>query len=390
MDKKLKDILVFLISLVFPFGVLIFLRKKILGYPKIISSISAFYGYNFIIFSEELDAWHYKQDFFYWSTKSYNDIYILLKNMYSVDSLVTDPLKDLLIFFVTRITSDYRFIFAFFAYFLTYFTIKNIKIITSELSLISNIQKLLIIGFFIIIPVFAINVPRMWIAAQIFIFGSLLFFQNKKLYGLVMITLSILTHFSFLFPLLILIFSLILKFRNKTLIIGLILSCFISFGFIQDFLLSFLSIFDGGILTQKILGYTDAVRVLDVLLEKEKTSWFHVYKFHVFNYLIIGLLFFLNKKIIFKDFKYFYSSILILIISNFLSEVPDMYRFIRFGFASFLLSSIPLFKGLKNRSILNYCVLVSISFWGIIVIRDGYQTIDLQFFYTNWLITLIE
>lgn len=389
MDKKLNDILVFVVSLVFPFGVLIFLRKKIISYPKIISLISAFYGYNFIIYSEELDSWHYKQDFFYWSTKSFNDIYMLLKNMYSLDSQVTDPLKDLLIFLVTRVTSDYRFVFAFFAYFITYFTIKNIKIVISELSFISNIQKLLIVGFIIIIPVFEINVPRMWIAAQIFIYGSLLIFKNNKLNGIVMITISLLTHFSFLYPLLILIFSLFAKFRNKTLIIGLILSCFISFGFIQDFILSFVSIFDGGVLTQKILGYTDTARVLDVLLEKDNTSWFHVYKFNVLNYLIIVLLFFLNKEIIFKDFKYFYYSILILIISNFLSEIPDMWRFIQFGFASFFLSSIPLFKGFKNRLILNYYVLASVSFWGIIAVRDGYQTIDLQFFYTNWLIRLI-
>ena len=230
----------------------------------------------------------------------------------------------------------------------------------------------------------------MWIAAQIFIYGSLLIFKNKKLNGIVMITISLLTHFSFLYPLLILIFSLVAKFRNKTLIVGLILSCFISFGFIQDFILSFVSIFDGGVLTQKILGYTDTARVLDVLLEKENTSWFHVYKFNILNYLIIVLLFFLNKEIIFKDFKYFYYSILILIISNFLSEIPDMWRFIQFGFASFFLSSIPLFKGVKNRLILNYCVLASVSFWGIIAIRDGYQTIDLQFFYSNWLIRLIQ
>ena len=390
MDKKLNDILIFIASLVFPFGVLIFLKKKIIRYPKIISLISAFYGYNFIIYSEELDSWHYKQDFFYWSTKSVNDIYMLLKNMYSLDSQVTDPLKDLLIFLVTRVTSDYRFVFAFFAYLITYFTIKNIKIVISELSFISNIQKLLIVGFIIIIPVFEINVPRMWIAAQIFIYGSLLIFKNKKLNGIVMITISLLTHFSFLYPLLILIFSLVAKFRNKTLIVGLILSCFISFGFIQDFILSFVSIFDGGVLTQKILGYTDTARVLDVLLEKENTSWFHVYKFNILNYLIIVLLFFLNKEIIFKDFKYFHYSILILIISNFLSETPDMWRFIQFGFASFFLSSIPLFKGVKNRLILNYCVLASVSFWGIIAIRDGYQTIDLQFFYSNWLIRLIQ
>lgn len=128
---------------------------------------------------------------------------------------------------VSIFTGDARFLFAVFATVFGYFYTQNLWIIFSMIKTeISWIILLMILTYAMTNPIWEINGVRMWTAAHIFLYGSLryILFEEKK--GLIWAGISILVHYSFLFPFTLLVIYLFLPVNLTFLFIFYVIASF--------------------------------------------------------------------------------------------------------------------------------------------------------------------
>lgn len=147
----------------------------------------------------------------------------LWESLYSYEANLLDIYQPLLTWLVSIFTGNANVLFSLFALVFGWFYANNIWIILKKIqSYITFPLLIFIFVFALIIPIWYINGVRMYTAAQIFIYGILLYYvENEKKKGLLWAGVSVFVHFSFLFPLLIL---LVFRFLPKRIIL-----CFLFF-----------------------------------------------------------------------------------------------------------------------------------------------------------------
>lgn len=125
----------------------------------------------------------------------------LWSSIYNVNTSRLDIYQPLLTWLISLFTGNPAFLFAAFAAVFGYFYMRNIWMILNQLSVkVDVLLFLFIISCALINPLWNINGVRMWTAAQVFLFGNLLLFLNNDKRGLWWSASSILFHFSFMFP----------------------------------------------------------------------------------------------------------------------------------------------------------------------------------------------
>lgn len=135
----------------------------------------------------------------------------LVPLLYRPKTDMLDLYQPLLTWIVAWFTGDPRVIFALYAAVFGFFWAQNIWLVHARIGPATGWVLLLFLGAFALInPVWNINGARMWTAAQIYLFGALLWFFEGKKSGLLWSSLSLLVHFSFLFPVALLFLYLIL------------------------------------------------------------------------------------------------------------------------------------------------------------------------------------
>ncbi|NLX29068.1 MAG: hypothetical protein GXY59_08865 [Bacteroidales bacterium] len=125
----------------------------------------------------------------------------LVSLLYKPKTDLLDVYQPLVTWLVSLFTGDPRFLFAVYAAIFGLFWAQNIWLIFTRIGPPAGLTILLFLGAFALInPVWNINGVRMWTAAQMYIYGVLLWFLDGKRSGLLWSSLSLLVHFSFAFP----------------------------------------------------------------------------------------------------------------------------------------------------------------------------------------------
>lgn len=197
----------------------------------------------------------------------------LISTFYAPGSEYADIVLPLIMFFLSRFTDNPAILFIIFGFISGYFYSRNIWYVLQKVnSRYSALLVLFAFTFIILNPIWNINAFRFHIAAQIFLFGTLPYLLDGKVKGLIWSALSILAHFTFIFPVVILGVYLLLKNRVNLYLVFFIITAFISeinLEWVQSSL-TFLP----DILFTEVMRYTDAGYVEYTGMAAEDQSWF--------------------------------------------------------------------------------------------------------------------
>jgi len=151
----------------------------------------------------------------------------LWSQFYVVGSDTTDIISPLVMFLVSRFTDNPIALFVIFGLISGYFYSRNVWYVLQRTEGKRSVVILLYLVTFILInPIWNINGFRFSLAAQIFLFGTLPFLVEGNKRSLIWSGVSVLAHFTFLFPVTVL--GVFILFRNR-LYIYLVFFVFTSF-----------------------------------------------------------------------------------------------------------------------------------------------------------------
>lgn len=333
-------------ALVYPFGALLLAfrnRRSPISWRALWFFV-IYFGFTMVISNEKMDAFRYKEVFLEWA-KSNTSLYKVIGLLYSKNSEYLDIVEPMISFIVSRFTVMPMFLFAAYGLVFGYFYAKNIWFLLDRIeSRIKPSVYIYLFTFAFIIGFWQINGFRMWTAAHVFFFGAIRYIMNSDRKGILVASLSILFHFSFILPVLILVGFFLYKIKPVFaywFYIASFVFAEINLGQVQGSLLSFLpEIFHG-----KVQEYTN-YEYFDVRQgELEHRNW----RFFIYNEIVkyvslfyLSLIYFKGKSFLKsnKQLIYLFSfALLFIAIANFASSVPSgaRFRLVGYLFAFFLI-----------------------------------------------------
>jgi hypothetical protein len=312
-------------------------------------------------------------------------------SMYSVETNYVDIYQPLLTWIVSLFTDNPHYLFAIFAFVFGYFYANNLWIILSHFkSRISIVVFVFLLVFTLIIPIWNINGVRMWTAAQIFIYGVLLFLYEKKREGLLWSAASVLVHFSFLLPVALLVIFILLPRRLPVYFIFFIISIFISE--INLFSVRSSLSFVPEIFQSRVMSYTNTDYAYGVKQAAEATAWYVGFSgiaLRIAVYALLIAIIISSRRYLKKDI-YLYSLISFSLFfygcANIISLVPSGGRFL--AVANMLSIASLLFYFARYRlnmalKIVRVLSLPLVIFFSIFSIRVGFDYMGISTFFGN-------
>ncbi len=198
---------------------------------------------------------------------------------------------------------------------------------------IKPVTMLLIVCFFLVIPIWDLNGFRMWTAAHIFLYGALPYLCEGKRKGLLIAALSILVHFSFIVPVLAL-GAYVVMGNWLTVYFGLFISTFfiaeIDLRAFNQFMESYAPLS----LQEQTASYRGERYVEEFRTGETDNVWYAVYYVRALSWAIMGFLviLFVKGRDFFRENRYWlnlYSFTLLLYsAANLLSTLPSGGRFL--------------------------------------------------------------
>ena len=301
----------------------------------------------------------------------------LWSSLYSIDSNLLDIYQPLLTWLISIFTGNPAFLFSAFAAVFGFFYVKNLWMIFSRISVkVGVILFLFMLGYALVNPIWKINGVRMWTAAQVFLYGNLLFFLYNDKRGLWWSAASLFFHFSFMFPVAILLFWQFVPRKA-----GLIFGFYIATLFVSEInllgvrnLLSFLP----DIFQSRVSSYTDEAYALKIA---ERQSGAHVIlaenitRWVTYLWIIFA---FLKRKDWKDNYKTYYNLFLFALflgsLANIASNVPSGGRFLTVSkglfYALFVLLLGKNYLQLKWLKIISFPLL---AYAAIFQIRVGFE-----------------
>lgn len=251
------------------------------------------------------------------------------------DNKSLDLYQPILTYIISRFTANGHVLFFVFAFVFGFFYSRNIWYVLEKLEgRLGDWSWVLIAFYFLICPIWNINGVRMWTALHIFVYGAMPFVFEKDRSKLKWCFLSLLVHFSFLFPVLILLlYVFVPKSVIKIYFIFYLATLFlkeIDLSVVRNFLLEYLPI----VYEDKISGYTNeeyalkrteevAGLSLHVILSEKITYWI-IQVYIVMSFFAIRKYLKENESIK----RLFIFSLLIYGVSNIFALVPSGERFL--------------------------------------------------------------
>jgi len=233
---------------------------------------TAYYGFTLVISNEGMDANRYR-DFFI--SLSYTDIDIkgIGDLLYQEGSNFLDPAQLFISFLVSRFTSDPRFLFAVFGLIFGYFYSRNVWFLLERTGTEMKRSALFyLVVFIIIVGFWKINAFRMWTATHIFFFGAFQYFMDKKKSGILIAAGSILFHFSYLFPVALLLAYIALPKKTTLFFVFFILAFFVSEIEVNVFS-EILTRFLPDVFHQRVQSYTSENYIEGIATGLETKNW---------------------------------------------------------------------------------------------------------------------
>jgi hypothetical protein len=365
-----------------------------------------FYGFTFGL-TKELSTGNTTADINRYAA----EVKTMYKSNFSIDEIVKlyeqnddiDILRLTIAIAVSRFTDSMNVLTAVYAFIFGFFLSRNIWFILNRVEGKIRLSiALLLIVFFLVDPIWAINGFRFNTATHIYIYGLLPYLFEKKKNGIVVSCLSFLVHFSFLIPIGILLLYVLAGNRTTIFFAVFIGSIFISeikIGSINSFIESRAP----AALSERTATYRTESKVNEFRkrgnedVGGENKSWharYYVKALHwtLMSFLIV--LYFKRKSLEQLNANFLSSLSFTLLfwgVANILSSLPSGSRFITIA----ALSALPLiifflhyrYKDKLMINAMRFAVL-PLALFSIVSIREGFYTLTINTFVGNPLLAL--
>jgi hypothetical protein len=315
--------------------------------PTVIAFV-AFFGLS-MVKSDTVDSTRYVQnlEMMYDSNKDFETIQ---NGFYSGDGGQADIYVTITTFIFSLFTNNGNILFMFFGLVFGYFYANNIwSVLTESKGKLHWEQHLILAAFSMIIGFWTINGVRMWTAAHIFFYGGFMYLYHGKRKGLLIAATSVLVHFSFVLPIILLIGYSLVKLNFRVLYIFYIASFFIAelnIDFIRTTLENNLPEF----ILPKVKTYFNDDYLEGYEEAVASVNWYVLYYKKIliyFTVIFISVIFFkANPNAQTKKLLGF--SLLFLSFANILSLLPSGARFLNVAFLFSLATSFIIMSNAKD------------------------------------------
>ncbi len=358
---------------------------------NIIWLIVVFYGYTMVLSVADMDASRYRDEFIEVANSDGSGDIIDVENTNNVDLL-----KPLLNHLVSSFTDNYKILFMVYGAIFGFFYSRNIwLLLENSKHKIAIISIPILIVFVFVNPFWNINGFRFWTAAQIFVYGMLLFLLKKNKKGLWLVAITPFIHFSFLFPLAIVAAYIVLGNRVTLYFYLFVASLFISELNLESVRENLNEIVPS-IFQRRIDAYIDEGYREVRKEELRNANWYvemrlKLLKYSVYAFLI--LIYWRERHFLEKRkglFRLFCFILLFLSFANVISSIPSASRFIivSFSFATALIFINMQYLDDKVMHIMTKISIPALLIFLVVTIRMGFDTMSMTTVFGNPLIAL--
>jgi hypothetical protein len=392
--SKHTAITVGILSVFWPVMALVYgwLNKKSIRFKNVIWAFCTFFGLAFIISSDVIDASRYAEWLkgYYESPLSYFD---QLNKIFNGELGRGDYYEVLVGVTIAQFTANYKVLFAFYGLIFGYFYSRNISLVLDKINHNVTIWTIPLIVLLVFInPIWNINGARFYTAAQVFVYGFLQYYINGKRSGLMVILMSPIFHFSFVFITAVSLLAILIGRIGLNLLYILIpLSLLATLFDPMQYLYHLDNL--GDLADDKLYRYTNPEYIKRIISEKENVIWFIKYSDLFIKILcfLIGFSFILFKKQIRKMRyeRFVVASIILLISSSMVQSIPSMGRF--FIPVAMILVSIFLIlfsssNKIVTKRLLSIIMTPMILLVSVVTLRMGMAYFGPTLFFSNFLI----
>lgn len=380
MNKKSGSFLIYSIFLLSPIvSIVIMLRSyRTKIFANLIWMFSVFAGFAFVIGNEGSDINRYKDRFLIHSNSSTSLLEFCNNTLLEGNFDIIQPF---LSFVVSRFTKDFRIYLGLIGFIYGYFFSRNLFIVLNHYQIqINRYNAVFVLIFAVLFAFWDINVMRFTLAAQVFLYGWLVWNVKKSVYGFVFKIISIFLHFSFTLVVIISILHRLIPKNVKWSFVIYFVSIFISGLTVDKFngnsaILQIPEIFSTR--SDSYLNQDYAEKKIDMHLEKNFRGKYYQdsLKYGVFILMIYA---FSNRNRLITNrlnIDLFVFSNYCLGFFNLLNSIPSMNRFlfVSYLFTFILFLSIFFFReNAKDRRIL-ILVYPLLLFYLVVKIRIGFE-----------------
>lgn len=315
--------------------------------PTMIAFV-AFFGMS-MVKSDTVDSTRYVQNLevMYNSDKDFDTIQ---NGFYSGEDGQVDIYVTLTTFVFSLFTDNGNILFLFFGLVFGYFYANNIWLVLSQsVGKLRWEQHLLLAAFSLVIGFWNINGVRMWTAAHVFFYGGFLYLFHDRKKGMLIAATSILIHFSFILPFVLLLAYSLVRLNFRFLYIFYIASFFIAELNI-DFIRTTLETNLPDFMLPKVKTYFNEDYLEGYEEVVVSANWYILYYKKILTYfmvIFISILFFKANPSV-KTRKLLGFSLLFLAVANILSLLPSGARFLNVAFLFSLAASFIILSNSKE------------------------------------------
>lgn len=258
---------------------------------NIVWAFVAFYGFTFAIGAESVDS-DINSYLNQLQTLHQYDFTISTAVQYYQDSSEIDLVRNTIAILLSRFTDSQSVLTLVYGIIFGFFFSRNLFYVLEKLEgKLSWLTVLLIVCFFFIVPIWQINGFRFWTAAHVFLYGLLPYLFEGKKSGLLISITSVLFHFAYLLPVLLL-------------LVVALAGNWLTFYFLFFVTTFFVAEIDLAVINNVIENYTpeafqdrtvyyrseDDMGVETVVGEEGSRRWYAVWYTRALNYSVVTLL----------------------------------------------------------------------------------------------------
>lgn len=392
--KRKNRVYIFLLFLISPFlSLLLAIYNYRAEWAKnVVWFFVAFYGYSLVISNETMDANSYRDKFFQISESEFS-FDNFAATLYNEETQYVDVLQPVITYGVALFTSNYKILFLVFALIFGYFYSRNIWYLLENIE--GKLKKENIIWIFtfaIIVGFWQINGFRMWTAAHIYFYGAIRYLNENKKSGLVLALSSILMHFSFVLPVLVLFAYAVIGNRIHLYFWFLIATFFITeinFASLNQFLKSILP----DIFSNKVDAYTHRGGEIENQRSISNLNWYAIYYVKILRWILISIMsiiYFKGLKLLKEKialYTLYNFVILFLAVSNIMTLIPSGGRFFTVAALFSTTMIVFYFEKFKSNAFLkrfSSASKVGVLLYCVVAFRIGLDTIGIMAIFGNF------
>ena len=364
-------------------------------------AFSFLFGYSVFYSTGGGDIMRYELGFNQVANYRWNDFFFFLKhplsieryNFYEINAMNSKP--DIyalsLSFFVSRFTENPRWFWAFASSIYTFTVLHFFNSIKYEVNWVKNSfsQSVFFIALLLIVPFFVgVTGIRFWPALFIFTTYSLKFFNDRKLKYLLLASISMLFHYTFLFPLIIMLLTSIIpnsRFIFKVLtLVGITLFTVNTVTSSLNLFSSVASTFEETSIEKSMESYGNE-EILESRKENyNRTNWYVRFnQFSIFYFLVfigildvLGVFRYEENSFLYRTYPLFFIFLLLSLLTD---ELGSIGRF-KYVYFLLLLSRLLILSGLQpNKRIFKGIALPLLPIlimYTLVSFRTGFYLVD--------------